>query len=103
MRSVEPQSRRRYLVAYDIADSKRLRRVHKTVKEFGWSMQYSVFISDLDRMELVELKLRLAEVIDHSVDSVAVIDLGLPSERGRVCFDFLGVAPSLPSSGAVVI
>jgi CRISPR/Cas system-associated endoribonuclease Cas2 len=73
------------------------------VKEFGWSMQYSVFISDLDRMELVQLKIRLTDVIDHAADSVAIIDLGFPAERGRTCFDFLGVVPMLPSSGAVII
>ena len=103
MTRIEPQSRRRYLVAYDIADGGRLRRVHKTVKEFGWSMKYAVFVSDLDRMELVPLKLRLSELIEHSADSVAIIDLGLPVERGRTCFDFLGAAPNLPTSGPIVI
>ena len=100
---MEHSGRRRYLVAYDICDDKRLRRVHKTVKAFGWSMQYSVFIGDLDRMELIEMKLRLAEIIDHTEDMIAVIDLGLPSERGRSCFDFLGVVPELPRAGALVI
>ena len=96
-------SRRRYVVAYDIRDDKRLRKVHKTMKEFGWSMQYSVFISDLDVMELIELKLRLASVLDHDCDSVAMIDVGLPTERGRSAFEFLGVAPVLPTAGATVI
>ena len=98
-----PQSRRRYLVAYDIRDVKRLRQVHRTMKEFGWSMQYSVFVSDLDGIELIELKLRLADIIDHRVDSVALIDVGLPAERGKSCFQFLGERPELPTAGAVVI
>jgi len=99
--SAEP--RRRYMVAYDIRDERRLRKVHRTMKAYGWAMQYSVFVSDLDRMEMVELKLRLAEIIDHRADSVALIEVGLPAERGRVCFDFLGVHPDLPVSGAVII
>lgn len=103
MRTAETRSRRRYLVAYDIRDSRRLRQVHKTMKEFGWSMQYSVFVSDLDKMELVELKVRLADIIDHGVDSIAVIDVGLPTERGRSCFDFLGDRPTLPIAGPLVI
>lgn len=100
---MSPEPRRRYLVAYDIRDDKRLRRVHKTMKAYGWAMQYSVFVSDLDRMELMELKLRLADIIEHSSDSIAVVEVGLPAERGRVCFDFLGVEPHLPVAGPVII
>ena len=48
--------RRRYLVAYDIREDKRLRRVHKTMKGYGWSLQYSVFICDLDTMELLAMR-----------------------------------------------
>lgn len=95
--------RRRYLVAYDIRDDNRLRRVHKTVKAYGWPMQYSVFICDLDRIELLDLQAELGDIIQHNADSVALIDLGEPHERGRRCFEFMGVAPVLPSSGPVVI
>lgn len=49
------------------------------------------------------VKLRLSEIIDHRVDSVVVVDVGLPSERGRSCFDFLGVHIELPTAGPVVI
>jgi len=96
-------SRRRYLVAYDIRDEMRLRRVHKTVKGFGWAMQYSVFICDLDTVELLDLKHALAEIVNHRVDSVAFIDLGEPHERGRRCFSFMGAAEPLPTSGPLVI
>lgn len=97
------QRRRRYLVAYDIRESARLRKVHRTVKGFGWSMQYSVFVCDLDAMEMIDMKLQLAEIIDNWSDSIAIIDVGFPSERGRRNFDFLGQAPSLPRSGPVII
>ncbi len=97
------RDRQRFLVAYDIRDPKRLRQVHKTAKEFGWAMQYSVFVADLDRMELVELRMRMAEIIDHGEDSVAVINVGSPADRGRSAFEFLGVAPDLPTSGPVII
>lgn len=95
--------RRRYLVAYDIRDGKRLRRVHKTMKEFGWSMQYSVFICDLDRIELIQMQTRLGDEMNHRADSIAIVDLGDPRDRGRSCFDFMGLAPSLPVSGPVII
>ena len=95
--------RKRYLVAYDIREDKRLRRVHKTMKGYGWSLQYSVFICDLDAMELLALKADLGEIIHHALDSIAIVDLGPPDERGSACFQFMGVASRLPASGPVVI
>ena len=65
--------RTRYLVSYDISDAKRLRQVHRTVKDYGWSMQYSVFICDLDPVELLLLKRDVGEVIHHGEDSVAFV------------------------------
>jgi CRISPR-associated protein Cas2 len=96
-------ARRRFLVAYDIRDERRLRLVHKTMKGFGWAMQYSVFVCDLDVMELLDLKTALGNVIDHRVDSLAFVDLGAPAERGRTCFEFMGSAPRLPTSGPLIL
>jgi CRISPR-associated protein Cas2 len=96
-------ARRRYLIAYDIRDPKRLRRVHSTMKGYGWSMQYSVFICDLDRMELLDLEADLGRHIHHGLDSVAIIDVGDPVDRGRTCFSFMGAAPKLPTSGPTIL
>lgn len=97
------QGRKRFLVAYDIRDPKRLRKVHKTMVGYGWSMQYSVFICDLDAMELVAMKAELGEIIHHTEDSIAMIDIGDPSQRGRDCFWFMGVSVPLPTSGPVIL
>ena len=35
--------RNTYLVCYDIRDDKRLRKVHKTMRDFGDHLQYSIF------------------------------------------------------------
>ena len=35
--------RNTYLVCYDIADDKRLRKVFKTMRDFGDHLQYSIF------------------------------------------------------------
>lgn len=96
-------TRHRYLVAYDIREDRRLRAVHRTMKGYGWSMQYSVFVCDLDVMELLDMKTDIAAIIDHAADSIAVVDLGIPEERGRRCFDFMGVAPRLPTRGPVIL
>jgi len=95
--------RTRFLVSYDISDAKRLRMVHKCVKNYGWSMQYSVFICDLDSVEIVMLKQDLSSIIHHGEDSVAFINLGPPANRGQDCFDFMGLRTALPTSGPTVI
>ena len=96
-------SRKRYLVCYDIRDPSRLRRVHKTMKSFGWPMQYSIFVCDLDPMELFSLRTAIGAIIHHHLDSVAMVDCGDPKERGRSSFEFLGPTPELPTSGPVVL
>ena len=95
--------RKRYLVAYDIREDKRLRRVHKTMKGYGWALQYSVFVCDLDAMELLAMRTDLGETIHHALDSIAIVDLGPPDGRGSDCFHFMGVANRLPTSGPVII
>ena len=95
--------RKRYLVAYDIREDKRLRRVHKTMKGYGWALQYSVFVCDLDAMELLAMRTDLGEIIHYALDSIAIVDLGSPDGRGSDCFQFMGVANRLPTAGPVII
>lgn len=95
-------SRRRYVVAYDIRDDARLRRVHKTMKAFGDPMQYSVFVCDLDRMELTDMKRALMEAMNQAVDSIAIMDLGAVQTQ-RPPFEFIGARKALPSSGARIV
>ena len=49
-----------YLVCYDVADAKRLRKVFKTCGNFGDHLQFSVFECDLNPSEKVELESELA-------------------------------------------
>ena len=42
-----------YLVAYDIADPKRLRKVARACEDFGLRRQYSVFFCRLTPVNLV--------------------------------------------------
>lgn len=94
-------ARLRYLVAYDISDDRRLRAVHSCVKGFGYALQYSVFICDLDKSELISLKWSLGDLIAHDEDKVAIVVLGDASDANR--FEFLGVRPMLPSQGPTIL
>ncbi|MEX2553300.1 MAG: CRISPR-associated endonuclease Cas2 [Actinomycetota bacterium] len=95
--------RRRYLAAYDIRDEKRLRLVHKTMKEFGFPMQYSVFICDLDASEKITFKMKVLPLMDQRADSLVLVDLGDPSTRGLECFEFLGTSLPLPKGGPGIV
>ncbi|MBI2704377.1 MAG: CRISPR-associated endonuclease Cas2 [Actinobacteria bacterium] len=92
-------SRRRYLVAYDISDPVRLRKVHDVVKGYGYSLQYSVFVCDLGEVEKLWLKGDLGKVMHFGEDRVAIVDLGDAERRGMDCFEFMGVTPQLPRPG----
>ena len=93
-------SRRRYLVAYDISDDARLRRVHTVAKAYGYPLQYSVFICDLDRAEMAGLKWQLGDEINHAEDRVVIIDLGDADLRR---FQFMGVRPMEFPSGPTIV
>ncbi|WP_366526311.1 CRISPR-associated endonuclease Cas2 [Mycobacterium sp.] len=95
----------RYLVAYDIRDDRRLREVHTIAKKFGYALQYSVFICDLDEREKYGMRLELAHAVNHSVDSVVFVNLGEPNSRGAECFEFIGAngRADLPNGGPVIL
>ena len=71
-----------YLVCYDIADDRRLRRVFQTCKNFGNHLQYSVFECDLDPTERVQMEQALKAVIQHDADQVLFVALGPSEGRG---------------------
>lgn len=89
-------------MAYDIREPKRLRQVHKAMKGFGYALQYSVFICDLDASERVGMKAAVGELINHGEDSVAVVDIGDAETRGVESFEFMGTSRGLPRGGPQV-
>ena len=96
--------RRRYLLCYDIRDTRRLRETHQTVKGFGEPLQYSVFVCDLSDAERIKMIDRLRAVIDERTDSIMIVDLGEtgPGREGRQ-IRWLGTPPALPQRGASIL
>ncbi|MGH2763642.1 MAG: CRISPR-associated endonuclease Cas2 [Thermoleophilaceae bacterium] len=94
--------RTRYLLAYDIRKPKRLRRVHQVAMTFGQPLQYSVFVCDLTKVELISLRGALLEEMKTDEDSVSIFDLGPPTGRGVECIEFMGTRHSLPSDEAAI-
>ena len=58
------------LIAYDISDPKRLRRVAETCENFGVRVQYSVFECRLAEDEFEDFWLQLLEDIDEDEDRI---------------------------------
>ena len=74
--------RNRYIVAYDVSDGKRLRRVFKKMNGFGDALQYSVFACDLSSKERVIMEEALTDIINLKEDRVIIIDIGPVEGRG---------------------
>jgi CRISPR-associated protein Cas2 len=94
--------RNRYLVGYDIRHPKRLRLVWQAMKGYGEPLQYSLFVCDLTRAEKSAMQLHVGSLMDHSLDSVVLVDLG-PASGGALRFDFMGIHRPLPDGGPTVL
>jgi CRISPR-associated protein Cas2 len=64
-----------YLVAYDISNPRRLRKVARACEDFGLRRQFSVFLCRLTAADVVRLKSRLYDVIDLDRDQILFIPL----------------------------
>ncbi len=93
--------RRRLLIAYDIANGTRLRRVIKVMESYGQRLQYSVFLCDLSSLELARWQGELIPILNLAEDSVVAIDLGQVGSSAPIAV--FGVPRALPSSGATVV
>lgn len=91
-----------YVVAYDIADPKRWRRVFKTMKGYGRWLQLSVFHCRLDGGRRAEMAMALESLIDREADHVIILDLG-PAEDVDLAVESLGKSFEPIERRAVVI
>jgi CRISPR-associated protein Cas2 len=93
-------ARRRFLIAYDIREPKRLRRVCRTMEEYGERLQYSVFICDLSRTELVHARRQVETEMNLNEDSVVIVDLG---DTDSARFTFVGRRSPLPTNDTKIV
>jgi CRISPR-associated protein Cas2 len=83
-----------HLVAYDIRDPKRLRKVAKVCEDFGIRVEYSVFECDLSEEQFKSLWDCLLREIDPGKDTILaykicgscvtrIVSLGIPTRPER--------------------
>jgi CRISPR-associated protein Cas2 len=93
-----------YIVCYDVADDKRLRKTYKKMRGFGDPMQYSVFRCELSPTEKQRMQAALWEILNWEKDRVMLVDLGPAGARGDACVEFWGEPRvELPRRAAVIV
>jgi CRISPR-associated protein Cas2 len=93
--------RRRYLIAYDIADPRRLRQVCTLMEEHGERLQFSVFLCDLTIAERAELENAVTHVMKLAEDSIVEIDLGATDNPKPI--RAIGRPRRLPHNGPMIV
>jgi CRISPR-associated protein Cas2 len=93
-----------YLICYDVADDKRLRRTYKKMCGYGDPLQYSVFRCELSTTEKQLMKEALWAILNWQHDRVMLVNLGPIGARGKHCIEFWGEPRvEVPGRAAVVV
>jgi CRISPR-associated protein Cas2 len=69
------------LLAYDVADQKRLARVAKVCEDYGVRVQYSVFECRLEEEQFTDFWLKLLELIDEKEDRLVAYKIDARSAK----------------------
>jgi CRISPR-associated protein Cas2 len=89
-----------YLLAYDIANPKRLAKVARVMEAWGERVQDSVFEAWLEASELEKLLKKVQKVFNEQEDSVRIYQL-CATCKGKVrC---LGQGTVTPAPGLVIV
>ncbi|MGL4174304.1 MAG: CRISPR-associated endonuclease Cas2 [Actinomycetota bacterium] len=92
----------RFVVAYDITNDFRRDRIAKVLESFGDRVQYSVFLVDAKPAKLIRLEGALRRLMDLTVDSVMICDLGsIATEATRL--NFIGRERSYTGDGPLIL
>ncbi|MDA8144171.1 MAG: CRISPR-associated endonuclease Cas2 [Thermoplasmatales archaeon] len=92
-----------YLVAYDIRNSKRLRKVFIKMRGYGDALQFSVFLCKLSSTEKMLMLSELLRIIKQDEDSLMIIYLGSLSGEEQSKIEFIGKKQELTEDSSVII
>lgn len=93
--------RRPYLLAYDIADPKRLTRVHRTVRSSGMALQYSVFLVVGTTRDLDRLLADLDAIIQPARDDIRVYPLPMQFDADQYGRQWLPGGLDIPTDASL--
>lgn len=92
-----------FLVAYDVRDAKRLRKIHKKLLGFGVAIQFSIFQCELTPAEKQLMVGVVSEIIQHNEDRVLIVNMGKRKGRADRVIQVLGRQELPPPAGPVII
>lgn len=78
-----------YLLCYDVCDDARLRRAGKISLQFGYRLQYSVYVCELSDVERAKLVRSLNRVLNSAEDRALLVSLGPVGEKAEARFRWL--------------
>ncbi len=93
-----------HIIAYDIMDKKRYRRIYRAMCGHGDPLQYSVFRCPLSPEELQRLKDTLWPLLNLAEDRVMIVRLGPVDGGGDDAIEYWGtprVEPRIPAATIV--
>jgi len=88
------------IVAYDIADPKRLRKIAKIMKDYGVRVQKSIFEVAVTETSFREMRRRAEAILEPLVDGVKYFPL---CERCSDTLVTLGLCAVLPDESTVLV
>lgn len=93
------QTRRFFVVSYDIANDRRRNKVADLLLSYGDRIQFSVFVVISRPANLARMRTSLKELINPAEDSIAIFDLGVYTNTTRDrLMTFIGQAkPTTPT------
>lgn len=94
--------RKRYLIAYDVADDKRRNAIFKVLMGNGDHVQFSVFLCSLNEVELERVKGGLREHVNARQDQVVILDLGPADSELAARLECIGRSYTPPARVLVI-
>jgi len=92
-----------YLVCYDIADEKRLRKVFQVMRGYGDHLQFSIFECQLTASDLARCRAELGGIIQHKEDQVLFVSLGPAESRGDRVITAIGKPYTAVDAPCIVV
>lgn len=89
-----------HLIAYDIGNPHRLRRVARICEDYGIRMEKSVFECDLEDAQAAQFWSRLSEAVNEDEDRVFDYRIGAVERRN---IRRLGHFPETPDTAGILI
>ena len=64
-----------FLIAYDIADNKRVAKLGRFLSKFGVRIEYSIFYVKAAKDEMTEIAMKISDIIDTEMDDVRIYEI----------------------------